>query len=819
MDRSRSLAAPAPLSVLTVGGAFALSAAINSALAQEGQAGRVMEEVMVTAQFREQDVQSTPLSITAITGDLMEARGQLSIVEVADQAPNVLLKEGPAGRENSMSAYIRGVGQVDQSPAMDPGVGIYIDDVYFGSLSGSAIDLLDLERVEILRGPQGTLAGMNSLGGAVKLFSRKPDGQGTSYVEVGSGSYNRRDITAAGEFTLVPDRLFARISGTSRHRDGHVSRIDYACAHPDDPYVISGAIPRTSYGTDCEVGTLGGVAVNAVRGALRWVGDRYEVNFVIDGTHDRSESQAAVLRNAGEFDPGASLLYQGVPYDNRFTPYGPNRGDTVMNDPYITYANFLSPGVTATPIDAEGNPGAPNGPWFVEPVNYLDGLGASMTIDWDISDTIAFKSITGFREYETLSGQDNDGSPVVILQSQAVFEHEQFSQEFRLSGIAFDDFLDWTVGAIYYQQETVYETRQHSPYNTGFGSPTLKTFDFIQDDTTETTSYAFFGHLSWYLTDNLTLNTGIRRTEQDKDYTFYRLNIDGRTPYLPLSNPDNPLNGRTGNFKGGRTDYRLNVSYQINPNTMAYVQYATGFKGGGISPRPYYPEQVRGFAPEYIDAYELGLKTRLFDRRLDLSFALFYNDYQDYQAAIQECVDEAGNILPPHLAVPCGQYGNVADADVKGAEIEFQAYLFDNMQITGSVSYIDFEFGEPFIQTNSVIAGASAPGIGDVQASLGWQHDFELRGAGRLTPRFDAVYTPGYCGNLTCTELAKNSSYTTVNARLTYENLDATWRIALEARNLTDELYATNVVVTPIGYASHQIAPGRQWNVFFRRSF
>lgn len=817
MKRFRIPRVPVPR-IRTFGSAAALAVAVNAALAQQGQPGR-MEEVTVTAQFREQNLQTTPLSITAVTGELIEARGQLSVAEIADQAPNVLLKEAPAGRENSMSAFIRGVGQVDQSPALDPGVGIYIDDVYFGSLSGAAIDLLDLDRVEILRGPQGTLAGMNSLGGAVKLFSRKPDGEGESYVEVAAGSYGRRDITAAGEFTLVPDRLFARVSGTSRHRDGHVKRIDYACAHPDDPYVVSGAIPRETYGTDCQVGTLGGISINAVRGALRWLGDRYEVNFVLDGTHDRSESQAAVLRNADELDPGATLLYQGVPYDNRFTPYGPNRGDTAVNDPYVTYANFLSPGVTATPIDTDGTPGAPNGPWHADPVNYLDRVASSLTFDWDITDTISLKAITGFHEYDTLSGQDNDGSPAVVLQSQAIFDHRQLSQELRLSGIAFDDFLDWTVGAIYYRQETNYEIRVYSPYNTRFGTPTLKTFDFIQDDTTDATTYALFGHLSWYLTDRLTLHTGIRRTEQDKDYTFYRLNVDGRTPFLPLSNPDNPLNGRTGNYSGGMTDYRLNLSYQLTPDVMAYVQYATGFKGGGISPRPYYPEQVRGFGPEFIDAYELGVKSTLLDGRLDLNVALFYNDYQDYQAGIQECVDEAGNILPPELAVPCGQYGNVADADVQGAELEFQAYLLDDMQIIGAVSYIDFEFGEPFIETNSVIAGAEAPGIGDVQASLSWQHGFELGAAGRLTPRLDAVYTPGYCGNLECSELARNESYTLVNGRLTYENPDATWRVALEVRNLTDELYATNVVVTPIGYASHQVAPGRQWNLFVRHSF
>ena len=806
-----------PLASVTFGSMLAATLITPPVQAQEGG----IQEITVTAQFREQDLQTTPLSITAVSGEMIEARGQLKISEVADQAPNVLLKASPAGRENSMSAFIRGVGQVDQSPAVDPGVGIYIDDVYFATLSGSALDLVDVDRVEILRGPQGTLAGMNSMGGAVKLFSRKPDGNGQSYVEGAYGSLNRTDITAAGEFTIIPERLFARISGASRHRDGHVKRIDYACSHPDDPYVISGAIPRNNYGSDCQVGTLGGVAVSALRGAFRWLAtDNVEVNVVVDTTHDRSESQAAVLRNADEFVPGASLEYQGVPYDNRFTPYGPNRGDTTINDPYVTYANFLSPGVTATPIDTAWTPGAPNGPFAVRPVNEMDGWGFSSNVDWHISDTMSLKSITGYRQYDTLSGQDLDGSPAVILMSHGIFEHEQFSQEFRLSGTLMNDRVDYTVGSIFFEQETVYETRIYSPYNAALGSATLKTFDFIQDDTTETSSLAFFAHASWLLTDQLTLSAGLRWTEQDKDYTFNRLNVDGQTPFLPLSNPSNPLNGTVGNFKDDIVDYRLNLAYQLTPDVMLYGQYATGFKGGGISPRPYFPQQVLGFGTEEVDAYELGLKSRFWENRAEVNFAAFYNDYQDYQAMVVECIGADGNLLPPEFRTPCGQYGNVADAEVMGAEIEVQLYPVDGMQINGSLSYIDFEFGEPFIQTNSVVAGASAPGIGDVQASLGGQYRYDLSGrGGSITPRFDVVYTPGYCGNLECSELARNESYTVVNARVGYESFDGQWRVSLEARNLADKIYSPNVFVTPIGYASHHIAPGRQWTLFARHNF
>ncbi len=183
---------------------------------------------MVTAQFVEQNLQETPLAITAFTGDMLEARSQTKIADVAAQTPNVILQVNPAGGGNSMRAYIRGVGQGDQSPSVDPGVGIYVDDVYFATITASVFELLDLDRVEILRGPQGTLNGMNSMGGSVRLFSRKPAGEG-GYLEGTLGSLDRRELRGSADFAIVPDHLFARISGMSRERDGYVTRYDYAC--------------------------------------------------------------------------------------------------------------------------------------------------------------------------------------------------------------------------------------------------------------------------------------------------------------------------------------------------------------------------------------------------------------------------------------------------------------------------------------------------------------------------------------------------------------------------------------------------------------
>jgi len=802
--------------------ALAMALASAPALAQTGAAADTsgVDEIVVTAQFREQSVQDTPLAITAISADMLESRSQTRISDITAQAPNVLLQPNPAGQGNSMRAFIRGIGQLDQSPSVEPGVGIYIDDIYFATVTGSIFDLMDLDRVEILRGPQGTLSGMNSVGGSVKLFSRKPEGHG-GYVEATVGNFDRRDFRASADFTLVPDQLFARVSGVSRNRDGHVKRLDYACVHPNDPYVVSGAITRQASGNKCKIGTLGNQSMFGVRGALRWTPTpTLEINLSGDYTKDDSETQAAVLLQAGEIIPGASVAYQGVPYDSRFVPYGEFRGDTVVNDPYVSYANFFDPGVTYQPVDTAGNPGAPNGPFQARPASELDAWGVSGKIDLELSDSLSLESITGYRHYKSFSSSDNDSSPVAILQNESLFTHKQFSQELRLNGRLFDNSVHFTLGGIYFYQKTIYQTREDDPFLAGiYGPLDQPTFHFIQDDPTVMKNLSGFAHVTWDATDQLSLAGGIRVTHEEKDYTFYRLNLDGETPFLILSDPANPLNGRTGSYEGTIVDYRANVSYGWTDNVMTYVQFATGFKGGGISPRPYFPQQIKGFGPEKLKSYEVGFKSTLFDRRLRFNAAAFYMDYSDYQATPQVCVDDNGDPLPLPYGTPglCGQYLNVANAKVKGFEAELQAEPIDNLRIDGSLSYLDFEFGAPKIATDEVVEGASRPGIGDWKWSLGVQYEIPFVGNGTLTPRVDVYYTPGYCGNLACTPIAKNTSYTLANARLTYRNEDNDWSLALEVTNLFDKLYYLNKFVTV--YANGQPGRPREYAVTLRKNF
>jgi iron complex outermembrane receptor protein len=803
----------------------------------QGAADADGDVIIVTAQMRSQNLQDIPLAITAMSGELMEARSQTRLTDITAQAPNVLMQQNPAGSGNSMRAYIRGIGQADQSPSVEPGVGIYVDDIYFGTVTASAFDLVDLDRVEVLRGPQGTLAGMNSEGGAIKLYSRRPEGEG-GYVEATLGNLGRRDFKASADFTVVPDAVFARVTGVTRNRDGHVTLYNYACVNPTDPDVVSGKIPKLTTSGDCRSGELGNQQMYAVRGFLRIApqGSPLEINLIGDYTKDTSNTQASVLIASAESATkgaatgyvnrsGISIPYQGVAYDDRFVTYGQyRRSSAVLNDPYASYANFYDPGVTYRATGPGGGTAVPvgesNGPYIAANASQVEGWGLSGTIDYEISPNLSLKSITGYRKYDTLSGNDNDNSPVVFIQSTDWFSHRQFSQEVRLAGNFVDNTVHFTIGGIYYDASTHALSRIHTPFS-GFGPPDKPSFSFLNDDTATMKVKAGFANVAWDVTDALTLEGGIRATNQKKDYEFGRFNPDGRGDYLPLSNPTNPLSGYVGTYKATVTDYRAAASYKITAETMVYAQFATGHKAGGIAPRPYDYRQIRPFGAEKLKSYELGFKTDVLDRKLRLNGSAFYMNYEGYQGIPTVCVGLDNNPLPanaggtPNL---CGQYLNLADAKVKGFELEATVRPVDGMTIDGALSYVDFKFGKPNYQTNDVREGSSRPGIGDWKWSIGAQYRFDTGDIGSLTPRVDVSYMPDYCGNFACDPNVKVQSFTLVNARLTFRTVDEDWQVSLEATNLFDKFYYVNKFANAF-YTTGQPGRPREVAVTVRRNF
>jgi iron complex outermembrane receptor protein len=757
-----------------------------------------LEEVTITAEFREANLQETPIAITAVTGEMLEARSQTSVEQIASQAPNVHL--GPQGQANGsgLIAFIRGVGQTDFNFALEPGVGLYIDDVYYPTLTGSLVDLLDLDRVEVLRGPQGTLAGRNSIGGAIKMFSKKPTGEGGS-VSVAFGNYSRVDVRATGDFTLLPDKLFVRVAGVSKNRDGFVDRVDYACTHPDS------GVPQLHVGTGCKLGTLGGVAYNAGRMSLRWLpSDAVEVNLIGDLTNDSSEAGADVLRRANIGDRLPSPAADGITswdialpddgnpatpavfYDCRFVPFGPFSCDPNQpNDPYLSYANFIDSGTQVT------NPGSPLPfkPSVVPPIQALDQYGVSATVDVKLSDAYSLKSITAWRRYDSSWAQDVDGSPLPSQQLLQTLKHWQWSQELRLNGTTFGDKLDYTLGAFYFEQGGTLEARVDLNY---------AHIDFIHGpDKTPSTSQALFAHAAYHLSDATNLSIGARYSEDEKEYTYRRSNPNGTLPTcnIPFTTPggpfgpDQPTNCALSGlfdvsdaFQGDQVDWRVALDHQWSPDFMTYGQISTGYKGGGVNPRPFFGptspgNQLKSFQPETLTTYELGFKADLLGNRMRLNSAVFFNQYEDIILTLTACPGP-----------PCLQPNNVGEAEVKGVEVETEFHITDNWLIDGSASFLDFEYTK-LTGTTGVTSSMITPFTPEFKASIGLQYSHELGSLGRLIARVDTAFNDDVFALAINAPTNQLDSYTLSNARLTWRSEDNSWDTSLEVTNLTDEYF------------------------------
>jgi iron complex outermembrane recepter protein len=751
----------------------------------------VLQEVVVTAQFRTQRLQDAPIAITAVNSAMLEARGDVNLVDVSNQAPNVNLRETGGAFGPGMSASIRGVGQADFDPALEPGVGIYIDDVYYPSLTGANFDLLDVDRVEILRGPQGVLGGRNSEGGAVKLYSQKPNETDGGSMQAAWGSRDLIEFRGVGNMALIKDTLFLRVSAVDKKQNGYVTRYDYGCLYPNS------GIPNSSQQADCVSGKQGGKDYSAGRAALRWLAnDKLEVNYSIDATIDDSEVAATVLQAVNPNASGAvaSNTY-GVPYTSAFVP--PN--------PWSSYASFTDVRPDGTVVN-------------YAPTTHTKVWGNNLTADYRVTDLVSIKSITAYREFDSRWVEDNDISPLSgSLGAEHIWNHS-FSQELRLNGTI--SLLDYTVGGYYFKQVSTYATHQMLNYVGQFPSfipglcsgttaPTCIFEFYSKGDVVSASSYAGFLNGSLHLTDALTLNLGLRETKESKDYTYSRLNVDGQTS-LGLTT----LNGFTGPYSGSKFDWRANLQYRWSDQLMTYVSASTGFKGGGINPRPFIPTQVVSFKPESLNAYEIGAKSDFLDRKVRVNVSAFYNKFKDIQLALLSCPQFSGG----STTQPCAAIVNAGNADIKGAEFETEVHPVAGLSADASVSYLTFKYTKLDANTG-IPPGSEAPGTIHWKWSTGIQYEYTLSGGSSVTPRFDFSFTGGFNTNSRTAPTNRVSGYHLGNARITWRSPEDTWEAALVGANVFNEVYyISNFDLTASSGAEYGLlAPPREFSIQVKR--
>ncbi len=572
----------------------------------------------MTAQYIAQPLQTTPVSISAVTAQTLEQRGMTSLADLTTSVPALTLKKAPAAFGSAVQAYIRGVGQYDSAFASEPGVGMYIDDEYYGTLFGSNLQLLDLDRVEVLRGPQGVLGGKNNIGGAIRLFTQKPKGDGSGYLQATYGSFNKIDVKGAVDVSIIPDHLFARVTAMSRNQDGYMTVLDYACMNP----ATSGSLPVRTLRPDCKIGKMGGTNVQGGRIALRAiVNPSIEDNLSVDIIRDNSQTQANTLIAAdpgtGSWNPSGDVSWfngnkvVSVPRDQFFTPRSdgslPTAGPTaaeaqVLANYGITWDKRFIPAnpyrqTYATYTTAQGN-------------NYTEGAfvhswAINNIFDWDLTDNVHFKNITGYRTYHAGNSADDDVSPVDWGLATSYPYNREFQEEARFTGNLFDGHLDWTLGGFYYHRLNT----QNGPVILGAIVPSLV---FEQHDKYVTTNKSAYLNVIYHPIDTVDLFGGVRYTKENKTFYFdhsgavpgypgsgfFRSTVDPQyscnafDPTVPPCDHSISPALQPHTSKTSRPDWRAGVDYHITNDKMVYFSFSTGYRTGGTNSRPFTPAQL-----------------------------------------------------------------------------------------------------------------------------------------------------------------------------------------------------------------------------------
>jgi iron complex outermembrane recepter protein len=863
----RALRASVPLGAAVA--AFGALFGAGAASAQQPQAPQAqpqsgLEEIIVTATFRATNVQETPIAITAVNSDMLEARSQTNLFQITAETPNVSLRPAGSSFGSALVAFIRGIGQTDFNPSVEPGVGIYVDDIYYSTITGNLLDLLDLDRVEVLRGPQGTLAGRNAIGGAIKLFTRQPDGKADASIGITKGAFNRTEIKGATGLTLIPDKLFARIAGVAKSSDGYVTRLDYACQNHLPPPGTPGGLPTYAQAYGCKLGTEGGQSYASGRFSLRWdATDKFSLDFAASIVNDNSESQPGVLVAAmdhsgsnfpwispngpsfgsnpfvctgfepwtgcslnnpafnpvagsqvpiyydnnrnGVYDPGID-----VPYDSRF----------VTGGKYINYSTYIDDGTSqASPLFQGGTPNADTNafkPYVMTPVNTLHSWDASVNLNWQITDKLSLLSVTSYRTYNNTFAEDTDGSPLAAQQLLQVLNHTQKTQELRFS--LNNKRADLTFGLFYLDQLTNEDARVDLPY---------VGFDFIHGpDQVPATNKAVYGNADLHLTDRTDLSLGVRHSADTKSYTFHRHNPDGTLPqpcttfwFWEAGNPPNcgvyGLDGLSVDYSSSNTDWRVALSHDLSNSAMFYVQASTGYKAGGNNARPFFPSQSHAFAPETLNSYEVGIKTTP-GGNARLNAAVFSNTYNQIQLPTTVCFWS-----PLSEQTPCASQDNIGDADVWGAELEAEWHPGEHFSLDASYSHLNFKYTR-IDPASSVTYGMITPYTPENKASVGLQYEFTLRHGGSVTPRLDASYTDQVYSDAVNAPTNLIPAYTLANARVTWRSPTNGWEIAIEGTNLTNKYYYLTLFDlsrAAAGYIDGQPGRPREWAMTVKRNF
>ena len=749
------------LAVMAAAPAFAQDQpAASTAAVEEDRSRFGLEEIVVTARKRTEQLQDAPVSVTAFSASTIEQRSIDSFNKVNNFVPNIELNNGRVdGGGSTAQIFIRGVGQEDYSFPNDPGVGVYLDGVYVSRSSAGDFGFLDIDRIEVLRGPQGTLYGKNTIGGAINVISRRPSGDTKGRIEITTGRYGRLDFTGSADLRLS-DVLFANISGASLNRKGWAS--NYA-------------------GDD-----LGNINKDAVRAQLRYKPDSgLDVVLLFDKTRQRQFGAVGALRQYYPFSLEtfynqnlAPIYAQQFGLTGALAQYGPqwvNRFDE-----------------TKRFQDGSGTQTRDNN----------DIWGTSLSIDYDM-DWATLKSITAYRRVTVDVLRDGDHTPFRIVEVGVKEATRQISQEFQLNGKIFDDKLEYILG--------VYGIRESGTNE--FAAPLLAGIENILGDIVslqththiKSTSYAAFGEVTYNFTDQLGLTLGGRLNTDRKVYDY----VLNRFYSGAL------VNG-PAHLKDSWTEFlpKVGIQYKIDRDILAYGTFSKGFKAGGWNPRTLSagltPQQ---FDPEYLTSYEAGLKTTLANGRITFNVAGFYSDYKDIQLI--------GVTTAPDGSVDTTVL-NGGKARIYGAEFELNARPIPELTLSAGLGLLHAKYKklDPIVVSTGV--GLNNKLIQAPKRTFNMQatYTIDLESAGKILLNGDAAYKSKIYRSIQNFPDLITPSYWIFNSRITYVDPSEKYELAAFVTNVTNKIYLANGVdVRALGEVEGYYSRPREWGLSVKARF
>lgn len=715
-----------------------------------------LEEVIVTAQKRSESLQDVPISIDAFSGDELQELGVQSAHEILRLIPNAGTVPQGGAKQNF---FIRGVGTADFHLNVVGAVGVFLDDVSLNSPFAVSFAAYDMERAEVLRGPQNTLFGRNTTGGAVNFISTKPRPEdGTNgYLRGGVGSYSQIDIEGAIGFALGENAAL-RISGVSNTRDG--------------------VFDSLSLGQE-----VGDQDRQAVRAQFAWQpNDTWDV--LLRAYAGQSDAKPFPFRNVGFLNPNDIFSPCAVPVDNLIPRNNPNCADsTGFVHQYDDWENTYNGLVHTEDVDTNG---------------------FSLRVDWS-GDFLTLTSITALDYLEVKYQEDSDGGPTTVFQFYQEGEYDQWSQEFRLAS-ADDASLRWIAGMYYFFEDAEYSTavrRTPAPYApSGPDRFNIVPNTLVQQDNE---AISVFGQVDFDLTDDLTLTTGLRWTNETKKGSnapsVRCVGTVGGPPFCP-SFPEDAFVGAddvagfpvlfdpgSEQLDGDWDEWgaRLALDWRMSDSSMLFGSISRGFKGGGFSIAAL--QALQGLAaqdvdPETLLAYEVGFKSDWADQTVRFNAAAFYYDWEDLQS-FQVLVDPATGEGIPQLT-------NVPEASLMGAELEITVAPGNGWYLQGGLGLLDSEIDNPGTIAG-VNAGNAIPNTPDITFTGLVRKDIVLSsGTLALQSNFryrdDVTYDLGNAANLS------QEGFWNVDARVIYTfGSNEQYEINAWGENLTGEEYCNGM--------------------------